>query len=196
MSRFPTPEHLVSWAKLCPRTIQSGAKTTTGPAGQGNPWLKGALGGGRQRRRPHRHLPRRPLPPHRQTPRPLQGPGRRRPLDTRHHLAPDQRPGRLLPGTRRRLASTPSQSRPQDPRPCPPAPGPRSPGHPRTRIRLTKLAPTSGPQAARMLPPALPNLDFPISIQRMQHAMPIGRPKTGSESRQKITSRPRRRIEA
>ncbi|BBY42525.1 hypothetical protein MCEL_08200 [Mycolicibacterium celeriflavum] len=24
MSRFPTPEHLVSWAKLCPRTIQSG----------------------------------------------------------------------------------------------------------------------------------------------------------------------------
>ena len=24
MSRFPTPAHLVSWAKLCPRTIQSG----------------------------------------------------------------------------------------------------------------------------------------------------------------------------
>ncbi|MFF1606107.1 IS110 family transposase [Streptomyces mirabilis] len=44
MSRFPTPEHLVSWAKLCPRTIQSGAKNSTGPAGQGNPWLKGALG--------------------------------------------------------------------------------------------------------------------------------------------------------
>ncbi|MGW2206987.1 IS110 family transposase [Streptomyces sp. NPDC001774] len=44
MSRFPTPEHLASWAKLCPRTIQSGAKSTTGPAGKGNPWLKGALG--------------------------------------------------------------------------------------------------------------------------------------------------------
>ncbi|WP_234392410.1 transposase [Streptomyces sp. WM6378] len=44
MSRFPTPEHLVSWAELCPRTIQSGAKNTAGPAGQGNPWLKGALG--------------------------------------------------------------------------------------------------------------------------------------------------------
>ncbi|MFD7474561.1 IS110 family transposase [Streptomyces sp. NPDC059837] len=44
MRRFPTPEHLVSWAKLCPRTIQSGAKNSTGPAGQGNPWLKGALG--------------------------------------------------------------------------------------------------------------------------------------------------------
>ncbi|MFI6289356.1 IS110 family transposase [Streptomyces sp. NPDC051018] len=44
MSRFPTPEHLVSWAKLCPRAIQSGAKNTAGPAGKGNPWLKGALG--------------------------------------------------------------------------------------------------------------------------------------------------------
>ncbi|WP_371666746.1 transposase [Streptomyces sp. NBC_00289] len=44
MSQFPTPEHLVSWAKLCPRTIQSGAKNSTGPAGQGNPWLKGAPG--------------------------------------------------------------------------------------------------------------------------------------------------------
>ncbi|MFF7250121.1 transposase [Embleya sp. NPDC008237] len=44
MSRFLTPEHLVSWATLCPRTIQSGAKNTAGPAGQGNPWLKGALG--------------------------------------------------------------------------------------------------------------------------------------------------------
>ncbi|GEC10770.1 IS110 family transposase [Streptomyces spinoverrucosus] len=44
MSRFPTPEHLVSWAKLCPRTTQSGAKNTAGPTGRGNPWLKGALG--------------------------------------------------------------------------------------------------------------------------------------------------------
>ncbi|WP_406835007.1 transposase [Streptomyces sp. AHU1] len=43
MSRFPTPEHLVSWAKMCPLTIQSGAKNTSGPAGKGNPWLKGAL---------------------------------------------------------------------------------------------------------------------------------------------------------
>ncbi|MEU1458035.1 hypothetical protein [Streptomyces avermitilis] len=41
------------------------------------------------------------------------------------------------------------------------------PGHPRTRIRLTELAPTSGPQAARMLPPALPNLDFPISVNAL-----------------------------
>ncbi|MEU1029054.1 transposase [Streptomyces mirabilis] len=44
MSVFPSPDHLASWAKLCPRTIQSGAKSTTGPIGKGNPWLKGALG--------------------------------------------------------------------------------------------------------------------------------------------------------
>jgi transposase len=44
MTRFPTPEHLVSWAKLCPRTIQSGSKNTSGKAGKGNPYLKGALG--------------------------------------------------------------------------------------------------------------------------------------------------------
>ncbi|WP_406723565.1 IS110 family transposase [Streptomyces sp. GD-15H] len=99
MSRFPTPEHLVSWAKLCPRTIQSGAKNTTGPAGRGNPppafgrgdpQAQGRPRRSRQRRCPHRHLPRRPLPAHRQTPRPRQSPGRRRPLDTRHQLASDQ----------------------------------------------------------------------------------------------------------
>jgi transposase len=44
MAVFPTPGHLASWAKLCPRTIQSGAKNTSGPTGKGNPWLKGALG--------------------------------------------------------------------------------------------------------------------------------------------------------
>jgi len=44
MSRFPTPEHLVSWAKLCPRTIQSGPVTRAGKTGKGNPYLKGALG--------------------------------------------------------------------------------------------------------------------------------------------------------
>ena len=44
MSRFPTPQHLVSWAKLCPRTIQSGPVTRAGKTGEGNPYLKGALG--------------------------------------------------------------------------------------------------------------------------------------------------------
>jgi transposase len=44
MSRFPTAAHLVSWAKLCPRTIQSGSVTRGGKTGKGNPYLKGVLG--------------------------------------------------------------------------------------------------------------------------------------------------------
>jgi transposase len=44
MTRFPTPAHLVSWAKLCPRTIQSGTSLSTGKTGKGNPYLKGTLG--------------------------------------------------------------------------------------------------------------------------------------------------------
>jgi transposase len=44
MTRFPTPQHLVSWAKLCPRTIQSGAQHKTGKTPKGNPYLKGVLG--------------------------------------------------------------------------------------------------------------------------------------------------------
>ena len=44
MSRFPTAGHLVSWAKLCPRTTQSGATRRGGAAGNGNPYLKGVLG--------------------------------------------------------------------------------------------------------------------------------------------------------
>ena len=44
MSRFPTAGHLVSWARLSPRTIQSGAKNSSGKTGKGNPYLKGVLG--------------------------------------------------------------------------------------------------------------------------------------------------------
>jgi transposase len=44
MGVFRTPAHLVSWAKLCPRTIQSGAKARAGKTGKGNPYLKGILG--------------------------------------------------------------------------------------------------------------------------------------------------------
>jgi transposase len=44
MSRFPTPGHLVSWAKLSPRTVQSGPRSRAGRTGKGNPYLKGALG--------------------------------------------------------------------------------------------------------------------------------------------------------
>ena len=43
MSIFPTGGHLASWAKLTPRTLQSGARSTHGPVGKGNRWLKAAL---------------------------------------------------------------------------------------------------------------------------------------------------------
>jgi transposase len=44
MTVFGTPGRLVSWAKRCPRTRQSGKKTTGGKTGKGNPWLNGILG--------------------------------------------------------------------------------------------------------------------------------------------------------
>jgi transposase len=44
MGQFPTPAHLVSWARLSPRTIQSGAKHRAGATGKGNPYLKSVLG--------------------------------------------------------------------------------------------------------------------------------------------------------
>ena len=44
MTRFPTAGHLVSWANLCPRTIQSGPVQRGGKTGKGNPYLKGVLG--------------------------------------------------------------------------------------------------------------------------------------------------------
>jgi transposase len=43
MTRFPTAGHLVSWAGLCPRTLQSGPRTRHGK-GQGNTYLRGYLG--------------------------------------------------------------------------------------------------------------------------------------------------------
>jgi transposase len=44
MAQFPTAAHLVSWSKVCPRTIQSGPKRRSGKTGSGNPYLKRALG--------------------------------------------------------------------------------------------------------------------------------------------------------
>jgi transposase len=43
MTQFSTPGHLVSWSKLSPRTIQSGARSRSGKTGKGNPYLKRVL---------------------------------------------------------------------------------------------------------------------------------------------------------
>ena len=44
MDVFPTSAHLVSWSKISPRAVQSGAKTRPGKTGKGNPYLKSVLG--------------------------------------------------------------------------------------------------------------------------------------------------------
>jgi transposase len=44
MTQFPTPDHLASWAKVSPRTIQSGPRSRSGKTGKGNPYLKRVLG--------------------------------------------------------------------------------------------------------------------------------------------------------
>jgi transposase len=44
MSRFPAAARLVSWAGLCPSARQSGPRTRAGKKGQGDTWLRGALG--------------------------------------------------------------------------------------------------------------------------------------------------------
>jgi len=44
MTVFGTAGRLVSWAKLCPQTRQSGKKATAASPGKGDPWLRGPLG--------------------------------------------------------------------------------------------------------------------------------------------------------
>ena len=44
MRQFPTSAHLVSWARISPRTVQSGPRTTSGTSGKANRYLRGVLG--------------------------------------------------------------------------------------------------------------------------------------------------------
>jgi transposase len=43
-TRFPTPAHLVSWAKFAPIDHNSAGRKRGGATGKGNPWLAGTLG--------------------------------------------------------------------------------------------------------------------------------------------------------
>ncbi len=43
MSRFPTPQHLVSWARLCPRNDESAGKRQSTAVRKGSAWLKPVL---------------------------------------------------------------------------------------------------------------------------------------------------------
>jgi transposase len=43
MSRFPSADHLASWAKLCPGNNESAGKRKSGSTGHGNTWLRSIL---------------------------------------------------------------------------------------------------------------------------------------------------------
>lgn len=43
MTRFPSAEHLASWARICPGNNESGGKRLSGSTGKGNNWLKATL---------------------------------------------------------------------------------------------------------------------------------------------------------
>ncbi|MFC9768542.1 IS110 family transposase [Rhodococcus jostii] len=44
MRRFPTPRHLVSWAKFCPQAHESAGRSKQKGRGKGNPWIAGTVG--------------------------------------------------------------------------------------------------------------------------------------------------------
>jgi transposase len=163
MTRFPSPGHLASWAGLCGRTIQSGARTRTGK-GQGNAWLRGCLGRAAIAAARYRHLPRRTLPAPRPPPRRRPRPGRSRPIHLDHHLAPAQRPHRPLPRPRTRPLPGQNRQEPQGPQPHPPAPSPRlhRHHHPGRLSRLTTppAAHKAGSAGAAARPAEVP--DFPV----------------------------------
>ena len=156
MSQFPTAAHLVSWAKLCPRTIQSGAIHAAARPARATRISRGARRG-RRRGRQNQHLPRRTLPAHRQTPRQTQGPRRCRPLHPGHHLEHAQRPHRPVPRPRRRLPHHPDQHRTQNTQLRHATNGDGLPRHPPTRRLIqicTGTTPTQLHKLRRVTSPA------------------------------------------
>ena len=140
MTVFGTPGRLVSWARRCPQTRQSGKKTTSGKAGKGNPYLNGILGeiaasasrtdtflGERYRRLARRRGKRKAL-----------AAIARSILVIIFHLLAD--PDSPLPRPRPRLLRHPPRQAAQDPQPHPPARGPRPDRHPHTCRKHRRLA--------------------------------------------------------
>ena len=86
MTRFPTAGHLVSWAGARPGRPPVRPPQPQAEERPGRRLPQGLLHPGRQRRRPHRDLPRRTTPPAEQAPGREQGQVRCCPLHPRHHL--------------------------------------------------------------------------------------------------------------
>lgn len=79
MTRFPTPGHLALWARLSPRTVQSGPRSRVGgPPGQPLPQRRPRRSG-RGRGKTNTFIGA-PLPPPGQAARQAEGPGRSRAL--------------------------------------------------------------------------------------------------------------------
>ena len=162
MTVFPTAGHLVSWAKLSPRTIQSGARHRSGQTGKGNPYLKGVLGeaaaaaartdtflGERYRRIVKRRGKLKALVA-----------VARSILVIVWHLLAD--PTARYQRPRRRLLRQPHRQGPQDPQPHPPARSPRLHRHPGTTPPDHSAEPGSAdapPDAAALAR----GHDFPVS---------------------------------
>ena len=148
MGQFPTPAHLVSWARLSPRTIQSGTKHRAGATGKGNPYLKSALGeaataaaktdtflGERYRRLVRRIGKRKALVAVARSILVIVWHLLADPTARFHDLGADYHTSRI-------------DRRPQDPQPGAPAPGARPQGHPPAR-RLTNNTRPTRPHQSR-----------------------------------------------
>ena len=156
MTRFPTAAHLVSWAGLCRVASQSGPRSRSGKKAArkdtATPTCAAASA------RPPSDPPGPPpssgaVPADRPPARQGQSPGRRRPVDPDHHLAPAQRPCRPLHRPRPGLRRQPHRPGQEDPQPRPRAPGDGTRSYPHPS-RLTPI-PLTRP-GARTSPGPLP----------------------------------------
>ena len=131
-SQFPTPGHAAGWARLTPRSRQSGETARPGRTGKGNRYLRGAARAGRDDRGQDRYPARRDVPADRPQARQAESHRRGRPRHLRDRLDPDLRPLSPVHRTRPGLLPPP-QPRPPDPGQDPRdrAPQPRQEGHPR-----------------------------------------------------------------
>ena len=144
MSRFPTPGHLVSWAKFAPKARQSAGRSKAAATGKGNPWLGGTLGeAATSAARTKTFLASRYK-------RIARRRGKQRALvavviHPGHRLAPALRPRRPLHRPRPRLARPPRPAAPQTPAHRRTRTPIRQESHP-PRHRLTQPPPNHGPR--------------------------------------------------